>query len=186
MKTITSIRTLTLILALAALPALAPAQTTIEPIGATRRAGEREFTLGGGGAANKAFDNSWGGVNFSYGYYTGETSEWVIRQSINYTNPDGRGGPDWIGATRIAYDQHFAGRGALRPFVGVNFGGVYGDSVRDTFAAGLEGGLKFYVRPQTFVYAMGEDGWYFRRPRSLDNNFRDGAFNWGVGLGFNF
>jgi hypothetical protein len=166
----------------------ATAQTTVSsPSGdiTVRRAGEREFTIGGAGATNKDFDDSFGGVNFSYGWYTSETNEWVIRQSINYSNPS-NGGQAWNGATRIAFDYHIAARGALRPFVGVNAGGVYGDRVRETFAAGLETGAKYYVQPRTFIYAMAEYGWFFRRARNVDNSFSDGQFNWSVGVGFNF
>ena len=141
--------------------------------------------LGGSAASNKEFDDSFGGINFSYGWYTTDTQQWVIRQSINYANPN-NAGQSWNGATRIAFDQHLASRGALRPFVGVNFGGVYGDRVRETFAAGLEAGAKFYVQPRTFIYAIVEYGWFFRRARNVDDSFSDGQFNGGVGIGFNF
>lgn len=180
--------TLTICLLALTLPLAALAQTTVTTPGSidtTRRAGEHEFTLGGGGAANKDFDNTFGGVNFSYGVYTSPTLLVSLRQSINYSNPD-VGGTQWNGATRIAVDQHLAAHGALRPFIGANLGGVYGDAVRDTFAAGLEGGAKFYVAPRTFVYAMVEYGWFFRRARSVDNSFRDGQFTWGLGMGYNF
>lgn len=166
----------------------AVAQTTVPAPGGDpteRRSGEREFTLGGGGATNKDFDESLGGVNFSLGQYLNPTQEVVLRQSINYSNPS-NGGQAWNGSTRIAFDQHLTARGALRPFVGVNFGGVYGDSVRDTWAAGLEAGGKYYVQPRTFVYALVEYGWFFRRARNLDDRFNDGQFNWSVGVGFNF
>ena len=164
------------------------AQTTVSaPAGnyTVRTAGEREFTLGGAGATNKEFDDSFGGVNFSYGYYTTDTQEWVLRQSINYSNPSS-GGQAWNGATRIAFDQHLTAYGALRPFVGVNAGGVYGDRVRDTFSAGLETGAKFYVQQRTFIYAQVEYGWFFRRARNVDDTFDDGQFNWSIGVGFNF
>jgi hypothetical protein len=173
---------------LLAATAAATAQTTVSsPAGdlTARTAGEREFTIGGAGATNKEFDDSFGGVNFAYGWYTSPTQDWVLRQSINYSNPS-NGGQAWNGATRIAFDHHIASHGALRPFVGVNVGGVYGDRVRETFAAGLETGAKFYVRPKTFIYAMAEYGWFFRRARSVDNSFSDGQFNWAVGVGFNF
>jgi hypothetical protein len=174
-------------LLLGALTTGALAQTTVATVGdpTARVAGEREFTLGGSGASNKDFDESFGGVNFSYGWYLNPTQAVVVRQSINYSNPS-NAGQSWNGATRIAFDQHLTARGALRPFVGVNVGGVYGDSVRDTFAAGLEAGAKFYVQPRTFIYALAEYGWFFRRARSLDDRFNEGQFNWGVGVGFNF
>ena len=164
------------------------AQTTVSaPSGGltVRTAGEREFTLGGSGATNKEFDESFGGVNFSYGWYSTDTQQWVIRQSINYSNPS-VGGQAWNGATRLAFDQHLTAYGAVRPFVGVNVGGVYGDRVRDTFSAGLEAGAKFYVQPRTFIYAMVEYGWFFRHARNVDDTFSDGQFNWSVGVGFNF
>lgn len=38
-------------------------------------AGNWEFILGGGGATDKDFDNSFGGLNFSVGYYLGDAFE---------------------------------------------------------------------------------------------------------------
>lgn len=170
----------------ALLPCAVIAQTTITtPADPTRRGGDREFTLGGNGASNKDFDDSFGGVNFSYGWYLNETQEVVLRQSIDYSNPS-NGDDSWNGSTRIAFDQHLTPYGALRPFVGVNAGGVYGDAVRDTFAAGLEVGAKYYVQPRTFVYALVEYGWFFRHARDVEDRFDDGQFNWSVGVGFNF
>ena len=75
----------------------------------------------------------------------------------------------WIPATA------YAARGPLRPFVGVNVGGVYGDRVSDTFAAGLEAGAKFYVQPRTFVYAMVEYGWFFEDSDDVDDKLIDAA-----------
>lgn len=174
---------------LLALPFALAAQTSVPvPSGAVvidRTAGEHEFTLGGSGGSNTDFDSSFGGINFSYGAYINPTLMWSLRQTLNYVNPD-RGGIQWNGATRIALDQHLSARGAVRPFVGVNFGRVYGDQVRDTWAAGLEAGAKFYVQPRTFVYAMAEYGWFFQRARGIDNSFKDGQLNFGVGIGFNF
>jgi hypothetical protein len=177
------------LVALAPAMTLAQVQTTAgSPTGpgyGLRRAGEREVTIGGSGASNRQFDNSFGGVNFSYGAYLNENNAWAIRQSINYSNPD-VGGTQWQGSTRVAFDYHIPTTASVRPFVGANFGGVYGDALRDTLAAGLEGGLKFYVQPRTFIYGIAEYGWFFRHARSIDNTFRDGAFNWSLGLGYNF
>jgi hypothetical protein len=186
MKHTSWIRSVATSLLFSALATGAFAQTTINPPGSNaRHAGERELTLGGAGVSNKDFDESLGGVSGSFGQYLNETQEVVLRQTINYANPD-RGRQRWNGATRVAFDQHFAAHGAIRPFVGANFGGVYGDSVRDTWAAGIEGGAKLYVQPRTFVYAIVEYGWFFSRARAIDDRFSDGAFNWGVGIGFNF
>lgn len=184
MKLKTSFRLLLASLFAAGGLAVAHAQSTtmVDP---SRRAGEREFTMGGSGVSNKDFDDSLGGFNFSYGWYTSDTQAWTLRQSINYANPD-RGATAWNGSTRLAFDQHLTARGPFRPFIGVNFGGIYGDAVRDTWTAGLEGGVKMYVQSRTFVFAMIDYGWLFRDADNIDNSFNDGAWTWTAGVGFNF
>jgi len=172
-------------LLLLALPLAGLAQTTVTTVDTTRQAGEREITLGGAGGSNTDFDSSFGGVNLSFGTYINPNLMWSIRQSINYSNPD-VGGTQWNGATRLAFDQHLAARGAVRPFIGVNIGRVYGDAVDDTWAAGIEAGAKFYVQSRTFVYAMAEYGWFFDRARRIDNSFSSGQLNFGLGIGYNF
>lgn len=150
-------------------------------------AGTREFTLGGSGAANSDLNDSFGGANFSFGQYVSESSSWALRQSINYSNPSTPGSSQaWNGSTRLAFDFHLPSQSAFRPFIGANVGGVYGDAVRDTWAAGLEVGGKLYVQSRTFVYAMVDYGWFFRHARDVDDRFRSGQFNWSVGMGFNF
>jgi len=146
-------------------------------------AGNWEFTLGGSGGSNRDFDNSLGGVNVSLGYYFTDTVSLSLRQSGNYSN--GSGDAEYDGSTFIALDKHF-GMGPLRPFVGVNFGGFYGDNTNDTFAAGLEGGLKYYVKAQTFLFALVDYAWTFNDSSAATDNFDDGAFVWSVGVGFNF
>ena len=74
----------------------------------------------------------------------------------------------------------------MRPFVGLNLGGFYGDNTTDTFAAGIEAGLKFYVRPKTFVFALVNYAWTFDNADDAGDNFDDGAILWTVGVGFNF
>lgn len=178
---------------LAALPLAAPAQSaTATDYGSQAaadygpRAGDREFTLGGAGGSNRKFNDSFGGANFSIGYFLNNTQEISLRQSINYSNPNLPGArQEWNGATRIAFDQHF-GTGQLRPFVGVNFGGAYGKGVTDTWAAGIEAGLKYYVQPHTFVYATPEYDWSFRHASGLNHRFSSGLFNWSLGVGFDF
>lgn len=147
------------------------------------RAGEWEFTLGGGGSSNTDMDDSLGGVNFSVGYFLSDTFEIAVRQSVNYSN--GAAATQYDGATFVAVDQHF-GTGRLRPFVGVNVGYVYGDSTNDTFAAGIEGGVKVYVLPKTFVFALVNYAWTFDDSNAVTDNFSDGGLLWTVGVGFNY
>ncbi len=147
--------------------------------------GDWEVTLGGSGSTNKDFDNSLGGINTSLGYFISDALEIVGRQSVNYSNPSGVGQDDrWDGSSFVALDYHF-GTSALRPFIGVNVGGLYGENTSDTWAAGVEGGLKYYVKPKTFIFALVNYAFTFKDTDDVDESFNDGAFLWSVGVGFN-
>jgi hypothetical protein len=146
------------------------------------RAGDWEVTLGGGGSSNTDMDNSLGGLNFSVGYFLSDTLEVSGRQSVNYSN--GAGDAEYDGSTFAAMDYHF-GSGRFRPFVGVNFGRLYGDNTNNTWAAGLEGGLKFYVLPTTFIFGLVNYAWTFEDSSAATDNFKDGGLLWTVGVGFN-
>jgi hypothetical protein len=165
-----------------ALPLTVVAQNEA-PFAATPGMGE--FTIGGGGASNTDFDDSFGALEFSYGQYLSQNSMWALRQSLNYVNPDD-GDNGWNGATRLAYDYHLSSDARTRPFVGINAGRIYGENVNDTWTAGLEGGAKFYVKSQTFVYALASYDWLFDRGEQLDDRFDDGRFSWSLGIGYNF
>ncbi|HZP59751.1 MAG TPA: hypothetical protein VFB27_05455 [Opitutaceae bacterium] len=147
--------------------------------------GSSEFTLGGNGSSDKRMSNSLGGISFSLGSYFTDTTEVLLRQSVDYSNPSGAR-QAWDGSTKLALDQHVLANGAWRPFVGANFGGIYGKRVHDTWAAGLEAGLKYYTLPRTFIFADVEYDWFFRHAaHALGSKFNDGEWNWNLGLGFN-
>lgn len=147
-------------------------------------AGIHEFTIGGGGVANKALDNSLGGLSFSIGRYNTPTFETVIRQTVNYSNP-ATSHSVWNGSTRVAFDHHFS-VGRVRPFLGVNVGGVYGEGVSDSFAAGLEGGIKIAVQPRTFIFAQADYAWLSNDLDDINHAFNSGQFSWTLGVGFHF
>ena len=175
---------------LLALPAAALAQTppnaAINPSDYGPHAGSEEFTLGGDGTTNRDLNNSIGSAAASFGYYFTNSFEGVVRQSAGYTNPAGSDGNVWNGETSIAGDLHLVDQGPIRPFIGANLGYVYGSNIRNSMAAGLEGGAKFYVMPRTFIFAMANYGWLFRHDKAIAARFDTGLWNWGVGIGFNF
>jgi len=147
--------------------------------------GDWEFTLGGNGTSNKDFGTNTGGFNATVGYFLSDAFELALRQSINFTV--GGDVQDAVGgATYGALDYHFRVGQKLRPFVGVTFGGLYGDYVNDSLAAGLECGLKYYVKPKTFIFGTFGWNWLFDDGDSLTNNFDDGSFVYTAGVGFNF
>jgi hypothetical protein len=145
--------------------------------------GDWELTLGGSASNDKDFENGGFSLDASIGYFLTDAIEVALRQGFNFS--DFSGDSSWNGSTRGAIDYHF-NLDRFRPFVGANFGGFYGDGVTDTFAAGLEGGAKFYVKPKTFIFAMIEYQWLFNDGDDVDDNFDDGRFLYSLGIGFNF
>jgi hypothetical protein len=163
-----------------------PASVTATAVTYGPRAGDHEFTLGGNGASNRSLDSSLGGATASLGTYFTDAGEGLIRQSLSYSNPSGNGGNAWNGQTSLAYDQHLITVGPLRPFLGVNLGYTYGNTVRHTWDAGLEGGAKYYVLPRTFLYGMVDYGWFFRHDKAIASRFDTGEWTWSLGMGFDF
>ena len=141
-----------------------------------------EFTLGGSGSSDRRFRGGSGGFDASLGFFLNRNWELALRQSMNFIDQD-KG--SWSGDTRGAIDFHIDLH-RFQPFVGANFGGLYGDGQVETFAAGLEAGLKFYALQHTFLFGRIEYQWLFRDADRADNNFDDGAFIYSIGVGFNF
>ncbi|HLP26680.1 MAG TPA: hypothetical protein VK477_13450, partial [Acidobacteriota bacterium] len=52
------------------------------------RRGDRELIIGGSGGADRSLDNSFGGASVSYGYFVNDSLSGILRQSINYANPE--------------------------------------------------------------------------------------------------
>jgi hypothetical protein len=147
--------------------------------------GVQELTFGGSGGSNRQFSDSFGGGSVSYGVYYNNEWQGVIRQSLNYHNPSG-GSTTWSGSTRLGADYHLTMLGDYMPFFGASFGRIYGTSLRDTWSAGLEAGLKYYTQRKLFLFGMVEYNWLFKRARQADNNFGSGQFIFTTGIGFNF
>jgi hypothetical protein len=147
--------------------------------------GTTEITLSGSGSSNKQMSNSLGGADVSLGYYFAKATELSLRQEVDYTHPQGVSA-QWDGSTKLALDQDFLTSSRFRPFIGANIGGIYGQRVRDTWAAGLEGGLKFYALRKTFIVVEPEYDWFFRHAHGLIGKakFNEGEWNWRLGVGF--
>lgn len=146
--------------------------------------GDWEFTLTGSGSSDQDLDNNALGFSISVGKFL--TDEWLLslRQSLTWTDVEG-GDSSAQASTRVAIDYHFD-FDQLRPFIGANIGYVYGEDLNDTFAAGVEGGLKWYVKPETFVFGMVEWQYFFDDADDIEDRFDDGQFVYSFGVGFNF
>lgn len=144
--------------------------------------GDKELTLAGTAFSSGDFDGLTASASGSLGYFITDNLELSIRQSIGYSD---LGETALNGSTRIAGDFHFDLE-AWQPFVGANFGYVYGDSVSDTFEAAPEAGVKWFVNSTTFIMAMVEYQFFFDEADDASDSFSDGQFVWSLGIGFRF
>ena len=144
---------------------------------------DKEITLSGTAANGPDFNGFVAGANGSLGYFLTDQLELSVRQTITYTDI----GVDSSlnGSTRIALDFHFDLE-ALQPFVGGNFGFVYGDAVNDTWEAAPEAGAKWFVNSTTFIFGMVEYQFFFDSGDTVGGAFDDGQFVYTLGIGFRF
>ncbi len=148
-------------------------------------AGDWEFSLGGGGTNDKNFDNGGFNVDAELGKYLTDDFAVAVRQSWNYTEVSGDS--VWSATSRVAIDYYIPlFDDHLRPFIGANLGYVYGENVDDTWAAGPEAGVKWYVKDETFIYGRAEYQFLFEDGDDASDNFDDGIWLYTVGIGFNF
>lgn len=145
-------------------------------------AGDWEFTLGAQGVNDKDFDNGAASLGTSFGYMFNEVFQVSLRQNVTYSD---FGDSDWNGSTRVAADFHLP-MGRFRPFLGANFGWVYGDSIDDTLAAAPEVGFKYYIHDDAFIMGIAEYQFFFEDAGDADDAFDDGQFVYGLGIGLRF
>ncbi len=170
------------IIALAAVSALNVGVAAAEDIGP--HAGDHEITLSGTGTNDKNFDNGAFGISGSWGQYLTDVWSWSVRQNVSYSSAAGANA--WNGSTRLGVDYNFMPGNRLRPFAGVNIGAIYGDNVNDTGIAGPEVGLKYYIKPQTFVFLQTEYQFQFEDANQIDNQFDNGSWAHTIGFGINY
>jgi hypothetical protein len=168
------LRKLMVVAALALLPA-AVAQAQFQ-------AGDWSLSLSGNGSNGPDFDGTQFGVNANIGYFLSKELEIGVRQTIAYSDITGGDGSAWSGSTRVAVDYHFD-MGRWQPYVGANVGYVYGD-VNDSFLAGPEAGVKFFVNSTTFINLGVEYQFFFDNDSDASDAFSDGQFLYSLGIGF--
>lgn len=162
---------------------LSPLSAYTQPGDYGPSAGAQELTLSGTGTNDDGFNNGSWGIAASYGKYLDDNLQWVLRQSVNYA--DTPGDNSGSASTRLGIDYNFD-LGNWRPFVGINIGYIYGDAVENTGIASPEIGVKYYVKPETFLFVQTEYQYFFDDTDGLTDNFDNGAYAHSLGVGFNF
>lgn len=146
---------------------------------AVPQAGDWELRLDGHGASDKDFDNNSLGASAQVGYFFTDALQVNLRQGLSWDKVQGIGS-DWSGSTGVGIDYEFQIGDQWRPYVGASLGYTYGDDVDESWVAGVEGGVKYYVNASTFVFGQIGYNWL------LDDSASDGGFGYGLGIGFNF
>ncbi|MEO3434181.1 outer membrane beta-barrel protein [Inquilinus sp. CAU 1745] len=145
--------------------------------------GDWEATLSGTGGNNQDFNAGSFGIAGSLGYYVTDAIMLNLRQSLNYS--DFNNGTNVNGSTRLGALYNFD-LGAWKPWVGANIGYIYGDGVSESFIAGPEVGVRYYVNPKTFIFGQAEYQFLFDDAGDADSAIDDGTFAYNLGVGFNF
>ncbi len=146
--------------------------------------GDKSFTVSGSGTSDKDFNDTAYGVSGDLGYFLTDSWQAGIRQSVNGIASD-KNSNEWAGSTR-GYIQYNFLDGNYRPYLGVNIGGIYGESVADTGTAGIEAGMKLYVLKKTFINFGIEYSFLFEDSNDFDNSVNDGLYLYNIGVGFNW
>ena len=141
--------------------------------------GDKQLMLNAAGVSENDFDSTIFSIEGDLGYFFTPNIEGSIRQGIQFSNTE-RGGSSTNASTRVAADYHLD-LGRFWPFFGGNLGYIYGEDVSDTWALGLEGGLKYFVNSTTFVLGRLEYQWLLDDD---DEGFNDGQWVYIVGIGF--
>ena len=143
------------------------------------------MSLSGSGSSDNDFDSNAFNLAGELGWFATDSFEWGVRQTVSLIARDDAA-DDWSGGPRIFADWHFGGQSAFQPFVGVSVGGFYGEHVKDTFAAGPELGMKYYVKQDVFIELQAEYQFLFEDADEVDDRFDDGVFLYSLGIGYNF
>lgn len=157
---------------LALLPAMALAQ---------QKAGQWDFSLGGGGVSDNDIETGSANVTFLVGYFISKELEVGLIQGWSYVDVDVD--TAWSANTSLFGAFHFD-LNAVQPFIGPVLGyGGYGDNAaQDEWYYGVLGGVKWYVKPEVYIYGSVQ---YQRFFDELDDG-SEGAFQYNIGIGFVF
>ena len=168
-------------LALAAVPALGLAAFAAAPANAQFQEGDYEIRLDGFAQTDVNLDGVDLNIGGTLGYFFSDQLEAGVRQTLSYTDI---GADATNGSTAVFGNYHFGDRGGnLQPFIGLSLGYNYGESVSDTFFAGPEGGVKYFIEDNWFLFGQLEYQFFFEDSSDADEAIDDGTFLVRLGLG---
>jgi hypothetical protein len=142
-----------------------------------------ELTLAGSARNDADFSQASIGKSGSLGYFATHNLEFSLRDTITYTDE----GRSTLTDVRVAtaVDWHFPLGQSHRfiPFIGATLGYQFGNGVLDTWYAGPEAGIKYFLNNDTFLFARAEYDIFFD---TTGDSSSDSQFVYQFGLGFRF
>jgi hypothetical protein len=144
-----------------------------------------EVVLSGAGVSTTELDAGAAQVGLSVGYFLDEMFSLSVRQNLLYGDAGVGTSEAWDGVTRVAADLHVP-LGKFVPYLGANAGYVYGDSFTESFMAGPETGIKYFLKDDAFVQFGVEWQFFFDKGDSLTTAFDDGQLLYLLGFGLRF
>jgi hypothetical protein len=144
--------------------------------------GDKVLTLSGTGQNDNDFADFIFSIEGQFGYFFTNNIEGLFQQNIDWVDVPGSD-DDWGGATRVGLRYNWD-MGRLWPFVGADLGYIYGDRVRDTWTAGPEAGVRYFVNETTFILGQVQYEFFFRNTSDVNHAFDDGRWLYTLGMGF--
>ena len=143
--------------------------------------GDYELRLSGFAQSDVELDGTDLNVVGSIGYFFSDQLEAGARQSFSYTDINASASN---GGTAAFVNYHFGEDGGrFQPFIGASLGYNYGDSIEETFFAGPEIGIKYFLENSWFIFGSAEYQFFFEDSDGADESIDDGTFLFRVGLG---
>jgi hypothetical protein len=164
--------------------AAATALAAVSPAMAIDQAEKWELQLLGAGSSDSEFEAGGFTMNAQVGYYF--TDQFQVRLGQSATYADTGDDNTWSATTRLGGYYHFnySVEQQWVPYIGANLGYVYGDGVSDTFVAGPEVGVRYFVNDTTFITGSIAYDFFFDDAGDADSAFDDGQFVYAIGIGF--
>jgi hypothetical protein len=159
------------------LAALLTAPTLVYADNIAADAGPLELTVDGNGTNDHDFSGGGFTVDGSVGFMVLPVLELSVRDGVSYD--DFKMGHAWDNTVRGAVDFELP-LDRFEPYVGANVGYFASDRFGSSPEAAPEVGLKFFFTKSAFLFAQAEYDFYWR---NTGNDFRNGTFNYALGIG---
>jgi hypothetical protein len=142
--------------------------------------GDWSLRLSGAGSSDNDFESTALSGAAEIDYFLGDNFSVGLDQSVTFVDASDT---SLSGATRAGAD-FYIDLDRWQPYIGAFVGYIYGDDVEETWIAGPEGGVAYFVNATTFIFVEVEYQFLFENTDDFSDNVDDGIWAYGMGIGF--